>query len=204
MKLISTLLIPLLLPLSILSKQICLAPSGCPIEMDTGNCPNCIEVKENITKKVSIVSVPVRRVKTKTSLETPTEYYQKGYPTQPRTNLLTSSMHHWKKKKKVVNSMTIVDGGMVIKKIKTSVPRKNSPEREFALCRSGCLSSRAATMNYPINGIWYRHKPSKIKLQQMTKEDCKKDVKLIELLIRVIGVDTCETDMRKRYISSSR
>ena len=106
-----------------------------------------------------------------------------------------------KKEVKEVNAMTIVDGGMVIKKIKTSVPRKNSPEREFALCRSGCLSSRAATMNYPINGIWYRHKPSKIKLQQMTKEDCKNDVKLRELLIRDIGVDTCETDMRKRYIS---
>ena len=38
----------------------------------------------------------------------------------------------------------------------------------------------------------------------MTKEDVNKDVKLRELLIRVIGVDTCETNMRKRYISSSR
>ena len=189
MKIILTLLILLLLPLSIHSKQICLAPSGCPIEMDTGNCPNCIEVKENITKKVSIVSVPVRRVKNKTNLKTPPEYYQKGYPTQPETNLLTSNIHHWEKKKVEVKSLVL---------------RRNSKEREFALCRSGCPSSRAATMNYPINGIWYRHKPSKIKLQQMTKEDCKKDVKLRELLIRVIGVDTCETDMRKRYISSSR
>jgi len=189
MKIVLTLLILLLLPLSILSKQICLAPSGCPIDMDTGNCPNCIEVNENITKKVSIVSVPVRRVKNKTSLETPTEYYQKGYPTQPETNLLTSNIHHWEKKKVEVKSLVL---------------RRNSKEREFALCRSGCPSSRAATMNYMFNGKWWRKTPSKHKLRQMTKEDCKKDVKLRELLIRVIGVDTCETNMRKRYISSSR
>ena len=39
-------LIILFIPFSILAKQICLAPSGCKIEMDTGFCPKCIEVKE--------------------------------------------------------------------------------------------------------------------------------------------------------------
>ena len=33
-------------PSILLAKQICIAPSGCSIEMDTGFCPNCIEVKE--------------------------------------------------------------------------------------------------------------------------------------------------------------
>ena len=36
----------LFVPISILAKQICIAPSGCKIEMDTGFCPKCIEVKE--------------------------------------------------------------------------------------------------------------------------------------------------------------
>ncbi len=33
-------------PSILLAKQICIAPSGCRIEMDTGLCPNCIEVEE--------------------------------------------------------------------------------------------------------------------------------------------------------------
>jgi len=33
-------------PPKLLAKQICIAPSGCSIEMDTGLCPNCIEVEE--------------------------------------------------------------------------------------------------------------------------------------------------------------
>ena len=39
-------LIILFVPISIFAKQICLAPSGCSIEIDTGFCPKCIEVKE--------------------------------------------------------------------------------------------------------------------------------------------------------------
>ena len=45
MKILLSLII-LFVPISILAKQICLAPSGCRIEQDTGLCPNCIEVKE--------------------------------------------------------------------------------------------------------------------------------------------------------------
>ena len=59
-------LIILFIPFSILAKQICIAPSGCRIEQDTGLCPNCIEVKEEppiikeekvIVKKKPIVKV---------------------------------------------------------------------------------------------------------------------------------------------------
>ena len=53
MKILLSLII-LFIPFSILAKQICLAPSGCKIEMDTGFCPKCIEVKEEppiITKE---------------------------------------------------------------------------------------------------------------------------------------------------------
>ena len=45
MKILLSLII-LFIPFSILANQICLAPSGCSIEMDTGFCPKCIEVKE--------------------------------------------------------------------------------------------------------------------------------------------------------------
>ncbi len=45
MKILLSLII-LFIPFSILAKQICLAPSGCSIEMDTGFCPKCIEVEE--------------------------------------------------------------------------------------------------------------------------------------------------------------
>ena len=59
-------LIILFIPLSILAKQICIAPSGCSIEMDTGFCPKCIEVKEEppIIKeeKVIVVQKPIVKI----------------------------------------------------------------------------------------------------------------------------------------------
>lgn len=56
MKILLSLII-LFVPFSILAKQICIAPSGCSIEMDTGLCPNCIEVKEEppIIKEEKVV-----------------------------------------------------------------------------------------------------------------------------------------------------
>ena len=56
MKILLSLII-LFVPISILAKQICIAPSGCSIEIDTGFCPKCIEVKEEppiITKEVVV------------------------------------------------------------------------------------------------------------------------------------------------------
>ena len=59
-------LIILFVPISILAKQICIAPSGCRIEQDTGFCPKCIEVKEEppIIKeeKVMVEKKPVVKV----------------------------------------------------------------------------------------------------------------------------------------------
>ena len=46
-------------------KQICIAPSGCKIEMDTGFCLKCIEVKEEpIIKeeKVIVVHKPIIKI----------------------------------------------------------------------------------------------------------------------------------------------
>ena len=59
----------LFIPFSILAKQICLAPSGCKIEMDTGRCPKCIEVKEEqpiikeekVVEKKPIVKIPPKK-----------------------------------------------------------------------------------------------------------------------------------------------
>ena len=52
-------------PPKLLAKQICIAPSGCKIEMDTGHCPQCIEVDEEpIIKeeKVIVEKKPVVKV----------------------------------------------------------------------------------------------------------------------------------------------
>ena len=65
MKILLSLII-LFIPFSILAKQICLAPSGCSIEMDTGFCPKCIEVDEQpiikeekeFVEKKPVVKIP--------------------------------------------------------------------------------------------------------------------------------------------------
>ena len=50
-------LLILFIPLSIFAKQICIAPSGCSIEMDTGFCPKCIFEKDEqpIIKEEKVV-----------------------------------------------------------------------------------------------------------------------------------------------------
>ena len=63
-------LIILFIPFSILAKQICLAPSGCKIEMDTGFCPKCIfEKDEPIIKeeKVVVEKKPIVKIPPKVS-----------------------------------------------------------------------------------------------------------------------------------------
>ena len=66
MKILLSIII-LLIPFSILAKQICIAPGGCKIEMDTGFCPKCIEVKEEppiikeeklVVEKKPVVKIP--------------------------------------------------------------------------------------------------------------------------------------------------
>ncbi len=62
-------LIILFVPISILAKQICLAPSGCKIEMDTGFCPKCIFEKDEpiikeekvVVEKKPIVKIPPKK-----------------------------------------------------------------------------------------------------------------------------------------------
>ena len=69
MKILLSLII-LFVPISILAKQICLAPSGCKIEMDTGHCPKCVEVDEElpiikeekvIMEKKPVVKIPPKK-----------------------------------------------------------------------------------------------------------------------------------------------
>ena len=56
-------------PPKLLAKQICIAPSGCSIEMDTGHCPKCVEVDDEqpIIKeeKVVVVHKPIVKIPTK-------------------------------------------------------------------------------------------------------------------------------------------
>ena len=56
MKILLSLII-LFVPISIRAKQICIAPSGCSIEMDTGHCPKCVEVDEEppIIKEENVI-----------------------------------------------------------------------------------------------------------------------------------------------------
>ena len=62
-------IILLMFPFSILAKQICLAPSGCKIEMDTGFCPKCIFEKDEpiikeekvVVEKKPIVKIPPKK-----------------------------------------------------------------------------------------------------------------------------------------------
>ena len=65
MKILLSLII-LFIPISILAKQICLAPSGCSIEIDTGFCPKCIEVKEELPiiqeEKVVVEKKPIVKI----------------------------------------------------------------------------------------------------------------------------------------------
>ena len=65
MKILLSIII-LLIPFSILAKQICLAPSGCKIEMDTGFCPKCVEMDEELPiikeEKVIVEKKPVVKV----------------------------------------------------------------------------------------------------------------------------------------------
>ena len=68
MKILLSLII-LFVPISILAKQICLAPSGCSIEMDTGFCPKCIFEKDEpiikeekvVVEKKPIVKIPPKK-----------------------------------------------------------------------------------------------------------------------------------------------
>ena len=56
-------------PSILLAKQICIAPSGCRIEMDTGFCPKCIFEKDEpiikeeklVVEKKSIVKIPPKK-----------------------------------------------------------------------------------------------------------------------------------------------
>ena len=68
MKILLSLII-LFIPFSIFAKQICLAPSGCRIEMDTGFCPKCIFEKDEpiikeekvVVEKKPIVKIPQKK-----------------------------------------------------------------------------------------------------------------------------------------------
>ena len=68
MKILLSLII-LFVPISILAKQICIAPSGCRIEMDTGFCPKCIFEKDEpiikeeklVVEKKPIVKIPPKK-----------------------------------------------------------------------------------------------------------------------------------------------
>ena len=77
-------------PPKLLAKQICLAPSGCSIEIDTGFCPKCIEVEElPIIKEEKVIVEKKPVVKTSNT------------PLYPRVNESLGNKVKSKKKKGV-------------------------------------------------------------------------------------------------------
>ena len=87
----------LLIPSFLSGEMVCKSLSGCRIVWETSECIGCVESKvipkksvDTITPVVKVVSLTTNN---KVSVNTPTSYYQYGYPTDPETNLLTSSIH---------------------------------------------------------------------------------------------------------------
>jgi hypothetical protein len=147
------------------AERICLAPAGCKVEMDTGFCEMCVD-KEVITTTTPVIKVSFNRQKNTGSMDTPTSYYQRGYPTQPEQNLLTSSIHHFSYNKLIGKSLPkkrepITEMVKIVPFSKKKLPFfiKRSRTR-VALCRSGCPSSRASTMGYMHDGFYWLKKPS--------------------------------------------
>ena len=74
-----------------ITEEVCKSPSGCRIEMTTGSCPDCIFITRTIvTKDIVKTTFPTPK---KVALTVPISYYKYGYPTTPRMNLLTSTIH---------------------------------------------------------------------------------------------------------------
>ena len=74
--------------------------------------------------------------------------YQRGYPTHPHQNLLTSSIHNWKHQPK----SKLVEG--------TSCKSVPLEEREISKCRSGCRTSRCSTLSLVCQGKCWKPRKS--------------------------------------------
>ena len=144
--LLSTIL--LFIPLSVSAELVCLAPAGCRVEINSGYCEMCVEEKVIVEKVVETSATPIKT----SSVE---NYYQRGYPTAPGQNLLTSSIHHFEYDKGDSDMVRIVP----FSKKKVSFLVKKSRTR-IARCRSGCKSSRWATMGFFREGFYWLDKPS--------------------------------------------
>jgi hypothetical protein len=75
----------------IITEEVCNSPSGCRIEMTDGSCIGCVTITRTIvTKDIVKTTFPTPK---KVALTVPISYYKYGYPTTPRMNLLTSTIH---------------------------------------------------------------------------------------------------------------
>ena len=120
------------------AERICLAPSGCKVEMDTGFCEMCVD-KEVITNTNPHYKSyydpnyqPEKKVVSNLSLDNGGNI-QRGIPRV--VNILTHSIHG-----RVRHAMSEVE------------------ERKVARCVSGCKSSRWATLNLRGEGRLWKHK----------------------------------------------
>ena len=130
MKILLSLII-LFIPFSILAKQICIAPSGCSIEIDTGFCPKCVEVDEEpIIKEEKVIVEKKPVVKTSNT------------PLYPRVNESLGNKVKSKKKKGVcyVKPCSWLDTPTKVSQSKDRKPRKRERNWVGTLfeCIVGC------------------------------------------------------------------
>ena len=149
--LLSTIL--LFIHLSVSAEMVCLAPAGCRVEIDTGYCEMCVEDEVIVKKVVEEDMLDLETSTTPIKTSSVENYYQRGYPTDPGQNLLTSSIHHFDYDKGESDMVRIVPFSNP--KVPFLVKRSST---RIALCKSGCPSSRASTMGYMHDGFYWLSK----------------------------------------------
>ena len=147
-----------LIPLSISAELVCPSLGGCPIIWETGICVGCVE---KIVKTSPTFTDSQKPVKENTDVIDP---YQLAYPTAPEQNLLTSSIHHFAYNKLIGRSLPNerepkTKMVKIVPFSKKKLPfMVNRNRTRIALCKSGCASSRWATMGFFRDGFYWIRK----------------------------------------------
>ena len=140
------------------AERICLAPSGCVIEMDTGWCEKCVD-KEVIHTSTPVVKVDYHTKRNEVPVDNTNPHYKSYYDP------------NYQPEKKVVSNLSLDNGG----NIQRGIPRvvnilthsihgrvrhamSEVEERKVSRCVSGCKSSRWATLNLRGEGRLWKHK----------------------------------------------
>jgi len=164
-----------LIPLSIYAELVCPSLGGCPIDWETGICKGCIESKVKVKK--SIKPSPTFTELQKPVKDNTNPYYQSFYdPDYKHEKKVVSNLsldnggNIQRGIPKVINILTDPIHGRIRHSIRTEMvkivpfsPKKlpflvNRSRTRIALCKSGCKSSRWATMGFFREGFYWIRK----------------------------------------------